>query len=142
MPLQVEEQRLKEIERQIALRKDEVRAVEKLKKEIEDITRETALVDNFRKEKPLYMDIAREITQIIPKNAWLTRVRIAGNLVNLEGYSPSASGLIEVLEASKFFQKVEFASPTFRDARLNTDRFQIKMELEGVIPEKQTNEKK
>jgi hypothetical protein len=47
-----------------------------------------------------------------------------------------------VLEASKFFQKVEFASPTFRDARLNTDRFQIKMELEGVIPEKRTNEKK
>lgn len=146
MPLQVEEQRLKEIERQISLRKDEVRSVEKLKKEIEDITREISLVDNFRKEKPLYIDVAREITQLIPKNAWLTRIRIAGVQVNLEGYSPSASSLLEVLEASRFFQKVEFASPTFRDARLNADRFQIKMELEGIQPEKPlekpTNEKK
>lgn len=142
MPLQVEEQRLKEIERQITLRKDEVLAVEKIKKEIDDVNREMSLVEKFKKEKPLYINIVREVTQLIPKNAWLTRVRIAGTQVNLEGYSPSASSLIEILEASKYFQKVEFASPTFRDARLNADRFQIKMELEGVTPEKQPHEKK
>jgi hypothetical protein len=46
-------------------------------------------------------------------------------------------------------RKVEFASPTFRDVRLNADRFSIKMEIAGVKKkedkikgEKGKNEKK
>jgi hypothetical protein len=38
------------------------------------------------------------------------------------------------------FRKAEFASPTFRDARMNADRFNIKMEIEGI--EKEEMEKK
>lgn len=129
MPLQIEEKRLKEIDRQIAVRKDQVKIAESIIREIETIKREQALIETFRREQTLTIDILKELTLIIPKNAWLSRVRIAGNQVNLEGYSPSASGLIELLEASRYFQKVEFASPTFRDARQNMDRFQIKMEL-------------
>lgn len=132
MPLQIEEKRLKEIDRQIALRKDQVKIAESIIREIETIKREQALIETFRKEQTPTIDILKELTSIIPKNAWLSRVRIAGNQVNLEGYSPSASGLIELLEASRYFQKVEFASPTFRDARQNMDRFQIKMELKGT----------
>lgn len=142
MPLRIEEQRLKEIDRQIALRKDQVRSVEAIIKEMEDINKEQAQIAAFRHAKPLAIDLLRELTTIIPKNAWLSRVRIAGNQMNLEGYSPSASGLIEILEASKYFQKVEFASPTFRDARQNMDRFQIKMEIEGIVPEEKDREKK
>lgn len=132
MPLQIEEKRLKEIDRQIALRKDQVKVTESIIGEIETINREQALIEGFRKEQTPTIDMLKELTSIIPKNAWLSRVRIAGNQVNLEGYSPSASGLIEMLEASRYFQKVEFASPTFRDARQNMDRFQIKMELKGT----------
>jgi hypothetical protein len=40
--------------------------------------------------------------------------------------------LVPKLEASPFFKKVEFASPTYRDPKLNQDRFQIKMEIEGL----------
>lgn len=31
-----------------------------------------------------------------------------------------------------YFKKAEFSSPTFRDTRMNADRFNIKMEIEGV----------
>jgi general secretion pathway protein L len=141
-PISIEEDRLKEIDRQIALRKDEVRAVEKIKKEIEDVNREMALVARFKSEHPPAIALMRELTSIVPKNAWLTRVRIAGTQINVEGYSPSASSLIQIFEASKYFQKVEFSSPTFRDARLNMDRFQLKMELKAAPAEAPGNEKK
>ncbi|HMK44121.1 MAG TPA: PilN domain-containing protein, partial [Dissulfurispiraceae bacterium] len=142
MPLTIEEQRLKEIERQIALRKDEVRSVETLQREIDGLNKEIRLVNGFKQEKPLYINLMKELTAVVPKSAWLTRVRIAGTQINVEGYAPAASELLQVLEASPYFQKAEFASPTFRDARLNMDRFQIKMEMETPPAGGQNNEKK
>jgi general secretion pathway protein L len=136
LPVQIEEQRLKAIEKQIALRKPEVRKVEELRKEMEALSKEAAFVDTFRSGKPLYLNMLKELTQILPDTAWLTRVRIAAEQVNIEGYAPSANVLIPKLEASKYFRKAEFSSPTFKDARLNMDRFQIKMEIKEVNNEK------
>lgn len=136
IPVSIETKRLKEIEHRIALKKDEVAKVEKLKKEIEALTAGAALVENFKYDKPLYITLVKELTTALPAPVWLTRVRISDTQINLEGYAPSATVLIPKLEASKHFKKVEFASPTFRDARQNMDRFQIKMEVEGVRNEK------
>jgi hypothetical protein len=61
----------------------------------------------------------------------LTRLKITDKTVDIEGYSASATEIILKLENSKYFQKVEFASPTFRDPRQNNDRFVIKMELKS-----------
>ncbi|MEW6569618.1 MAG: PilN domain-containing protein [Nitrospirota bacterium] len=130
-PLRIEERRLKEIENQIALRKDEVKKVEAIKKEIEEISSDIGTINSFKGSGPMALDVLKELTAILPKNAWLTRVRISENTVNLEGYSASATGLLPKLEASPHFNKAEFASPTFRDTRMNADRFNIKMEIES-----------
>jgi Tfp pilus assembly protein PilN len=124
------------------MRKEEVRYVEKIKSEIEVLSKQIALVNNFRHDKSFYIDMVKELTLVIPNNAWLTRIRIAGSQVNIEGYAPSATPLIQLLEGSKYFQKAEFSSPTFRDARMNMDRFQIKMEMRNLKPEAGANEKK
>ncbi len=131
-PLKVEEKRLKEIDRQIVLRKEDVRKVETLKKEIEALNDEISTINNFKENRPMALNIIRELTAILPKNAWLTRVRIAESTVNIEGYAASATGLLPKLEASSYFKKAEFASPTYRDARMNADRFNIKVEIEGI----------
>jgi Tfp pilus assembly protein PilN len=76
--------------------------------------------------------ILKELTNVLPKTVWLTRTRITDTAVDIEGYAGSATEIISKLEASQYFKKVEFASPTIRDTRLNSDRFVIKMELEGI----------
>lgn len=131
-PLRVEEKRLEEIDRQIMQRKDEVMKVEALRKEVETIRKDIAAIHNFKTGKPMALSILKELTIILPKTAWLTRVRISEAKVEMEGYAASASGLLAKLEASPYFLKAEFASPTFRDTRLNADRFNIKMEIEGI----------
>jgi len=135
VPIQTEKDRLSEIDRQINLRKEEVRNVERIKGDIEALNKQNTLINNFKYEKPLYIDMVKELTLVIPKNAWLTRIRISGAQVNIEGYAPSATSLIQLLEGSKYFHKAEFSSPTFRDARMNMDRFQIKMDIKGLKPE-------
>ncbi len=131
-PLRIEGNRIQEIDRQIDMRKEDVRKVEALKKDIENAQAEISTIEDFRAARPMTLTIIRELTTILPKSAWLTRVRITETTVEIEGYASSATELLPKLEASKYLQKVEFSSPTFRDARMNADRFNIKMEIEGV----------
>ncbi|MEW6003223.1 MAG: PilN domain-containing protein [Nitrospirota bacterium] len=140
-PLRVEEKRLKEIDKQIAIRKEEVRRVEAIKKEIGALRKEILAIENFKGNRSMALNILKELTTILPKNAWLTRVRIAESTVDIEGYASSATTLLSKLEASKLFRKAEFASPTFRDARMNADRFIIKMEIEGVKKDEEIKKK-
>lgn len=134
-PLRIENKRLEEIDRQIQLRKADVKKVEALKKEIEAAESEVATINNFKGNRPMVLDVLKELTTILPQNTWLTRVRATETTADIEGYAGSATGLIPKLEASKYFKKAEFASPTFRDTRQNADRFIIKMEIEGTKPE-------
>jgi Tfp pilus assembly protein PilN len=130
-PLRVEEKRLQEIDRQISLRKEEVNKIETLKKEINALSDDISTVNGFKENKPMALNILKELTTILPKNTWVTRVRITESGVNIEGYSSSATGLLSKIEASHYFKKTEFASPTFRDTRMNADRFNIKTTIVG-----------
>lgn len=132
IPLQREEKILQEIDRQINARKEEVRKVESLKKEIDALSGDIATIKSFKDTKPMTLILLKELTNLLPKTVWLTRTRITDTAVDIEGYATSATEIISKLEASQFFKKVEFASPTIRDTRLNADRFVIKMELEGI----------
>ena len=131
LPLQREEKRLDEINRQITLRKEEVKKVEALRKEVEALNDETNAIRDFKETKPMALAILKELTTTLPKDTWLTRTRIAETTVELEGYAKSASEILPKLEQSKYLKKVEFAQPTIRDPRMESDRFVIKMELEG-----------
>ena len=144
VPLYMEKTRVDRIEREIMSRRTEVKAIEALRQESSAIETEIAAVRNFRESAPMTLDITKELTNILNKNVWLTRLRITGETVEIEGYAASATEVLPRLEQSQLFKKVEFSSPTIRDTRLNADRFVIKMELEGF--EKKTgakpNEKK
>ena len=137
LPLQREEKRLQEINRQISIRKDEVKKVEALKKEVASFGKEVAAIDDFKESRPMALVLLKELTTNLPKTVWLTRARITETTADIEGYANSASEILPKLEQSKFFKKVEFASPTIRDTRLNADRFVIRMEIEGFTVKKE-----
>jgi Tfp pilus assembly protein PilN len=132
LPLEREGNRLAEIERQISLRRGEVKRVERLRKEVEGLRNEITTIREFKENTPMDLVIVKELTAVLPKTAWLTRTRVADAAVDIEGYASSASEILPKLEQSPHFKKVEFASPTIRDVRMNADRFVIKMEIEGV----------
>lgn len=144
-PLKVEEKKLKEIESQIAFRKEDVRKVGALKKEIDTLNSEISTIENFKLNRQMSLNILKELTSILPKTAWLTRVRATETTVEIEGYAASATELLPKIEASKYFKKAEFSSPTYFDARMKADKFIMKAEIENVRKdevEKPKNEKK
>jgi len=131
-PLKVEERKLQEISSQIEAKKEEAKKVETLKKEAESLREKITAINNFKHDRVMTLNILRELTSILPKNAWLSRARIATTSVDIDGYAGKATELLPKLEASKYFRKVEFASPIMRDARMDTERFNIKMEIEDT----------
>ncbi|MBF0559068.1 MAG: pilus assembly protein PilM [Nitrospirae bacterium] len=144
-PIQLERKKMAEIERQIKLRRSSMKDLDTLSKDIDTAKNQVETVANFKEGSPTALAIIKELTTVLPKSAWLTRVRTTRSTVEIEGYSPSASELLSRLEASKYLTKAEFSSPTFRDVRMNSDRFSIKMEIRGVKDGKgvqQKNEKK
>src|SRR4030042_2259966 len=73
-PLRIEGKRLEEIDHQITLRKEEVKKVQALKKEIETVDTEISAINNFKVSRQLVLDILRELTTTLPQTTWLTRV--------------------------------------------------------------------
>lgn len=136
-PLKVEEKRLQEINRQIAEKEEDVKKIEALKREIEAVNAEVSTINNFKGSRPLAIDVLKELTSILPKKAWLTGLSIRESTLEIDGYSTSATELLALLDASRLFSKVEFVSPTVRDAVMNSERFRIRMQIG-----EQTDEKK
>jgi Fimbrial assembly protein (PilN) len=58
--------------------------------------------------------VLRELTDLLPSDAWLTTISLDNKGVELTGQAAAASGLIPVLENSPRFARVEFASPVTR----------------------------
>ncbi len=129
-PLTIEKRKLQEISAKISAKKEDVRKVEELIKETESLRAEISSVENFKHNPIMTLNIIKELTAVLPKKAWISRVRIAATSIAIEGYADAATELLPKLEASPLFRKVEFASPTMRDVKLNADRFNIKMEKE------------
>ncbi len=132
IPLNTQKKKLEKIDQEIALKVKDVREIEAIKKEIDDMNNEILKINNFKKNRPMVLNLLKELTAILPKTTWLTRAHITESTVLLEGYASSATELLPKIEASKYFGKAEFSSPTFRDVRLNSERFVIKMEIEGI----------
>lgn len=134
-PIKIESARISDLDARIAVKKSEVKKVEELRSEVKQLREEIATIDAFSQRGYKAMDVLKELTKSLPPTVWLTRVKITTKTVDIEGYAASATGILVKLEASKYFKKTEFASPTFRDTRMNADRFSIKMELEGPANE-------
>ncbi len=132
-PVHFQQQKIDALGRHIQTLKPEVRKIEALQSEIDLLESDIEAINHFKRQNDLTMNVLRDMTTTLPPRSWLTRLRITDAAAEIEGYSASATDIILKLESSKYFQKVEFGSPTFRDPRLNTERFVIKMELKNGL---------
>ncbi len=89
-------------------------------------------VNTLRHIKPgkiTKLDIIKELTIRLPEDAWLQRLNVKKNTVEISGRAGSASNLIPLLDASPLFENVKFASTiTTRGGEM--EKFKIRMDLE------------
>ncbi len=97
--------------------------------ELEDIRAQKAFILGFQERMNLPTRALSELSRLLPQEAWLMSLRIdASGKVELKGFARQSALLIEPLERSPLFRKVQFSTPVV--TREGLERFSIKMELE------------
>ena len=71
--------------------------------------------------------LLKELTELIPSDAYLTTLNLRGGRLTLDGQARSASDIITALEKSKRFKGVSFSSPTTRQG--DKERFALTAEV-------------
>ncbi len=115
----------RDVHDQVAAVEPQVREVKKLQNEIETLRHQ---VDILATRDDKVTVLLKELTDIIPADAYLTTFNLRADKVTLDGFARSASDLITALEKSKHFKNVSFTSPTTRTG--DKERFSLVAEVE------------
>src|SRR5947209_4059202 len=91
-----------------------------------------AAVQNIEASAIRPLPLLRELTEILPGDAWLTMLSLDAKGVELTGQAAQASALIPLLENSPLLERVEFASPVTRGR--DREQFRIRAAWEARRP--------
>jgi general secretion pathway protein L len=95
-----------------------------LKAEAERVIYESNFIIRNVREEPGLLDVLEELARLFPDDTSLNGLQYTARKLIIQGQSPNATGLIEKLEASPYFEEVKFASPVTKDTN-GAERFQI-----------------
>jgi Tfp pilus assembly protein PilN len=105
---------LARINAEIARVDPDVRTVERVVRELERKRKLLATVDGLQRNSLRPLPVLRDLTELLPNDAWLTTVSLDPKGVELTGQAAAASALISILENSPRLERVEFSSPVTR----------------------------
>lgn len=74
-------------------------------------------------------EIWRQITSVIPDDAWLTDLRLEGQRIEISGYAQSAATLVNALSGSSSIIDVGFMAPVVLDPREGKQQFSIAFQI-------------
>ena len=122
--------------RDLSIRGDLASALEEIDPQVRQVHRdETDIAE--RERRLVILDDAGdrhvaaylvELTEIVPKDAYLTAFRLREGQLELEGFAKSASDLIPLIEKSPHFGNPQFTSPVTK-VQENQERFALSVEL-------------
>lgn len=89
-------------------------------------------VARLKREAPSAVRLLEELSLLLPDDTWLAQWNLDGSDIEIEGTSPSAARLVEILEASPLIASVEFRTPITRDNLTNREHFSLA--LRAAVP--------
>lgn len=121
---------LDKINQQTQQLEPQLMAIVKLENEYKQLQLQLDSLRSFNPKTVTTLDILKEITLKLPADAWLGKMEIKGNAIEINGWADSASSLIPLLEESSLFENVKFAS-TITRREGEKEKFKIKLTIEA-----------
>ena len=129
LPLWMKHNYMLELEADVKGESRAANEVQSLKQEADALARESDFLLRKKSTEPVMVEIINELTVRLPDNTWLEHVNYRNPKLQIHGQSPSASALIEILEASPIFKDTSFVSPVSQDRNTGLERFQIAIQI-------------
>jgi len=111
-----------------------VKTVERAARELERKRQLLATLEKVGTGALQPLPMLRELTEIIPGDAWITYLSFDAKGVELTGQAGAASTLIPLLENSPRLERVEFASPVTRGRDREQFRIRAAWEAPSAAP--------
>ena len=124
-----ETRRLADLNARIGRLDPEVRATERVLQDLERNRRLLATIQSLETNSVRPLPLLRELTELLPNDAWLTLLSADTKGVELTGQASAAAALIPLLENSPRLERVEFSSPVTRGR--DKEQFRIRASWEG-----------
>src|SRR6185503_19113075 len=122
-----EQRQLGRINAEISRLDPDVRAVERVQRELKRKLLGTITGIEASAVRPL--PVLRDLTDLLPSDTWLTTLSLDSKGVELTGQAAAASALIPLLENSPRLERVEFSSPVTRGR--DKEQFRIRAAWES-----------
>jgi Tfp pilus assembly protein PilN len=120
-----EQRHLSRLNSEIARLEPTVKEADRVLRELERKRKLIATADGVEAAAIRPLPVLRDLTELLPSEAWLTTVSLDPKGVELTGAAAAASALIPLLENSPRLERVEFSSPVTR-SRDNKEQFRIR----------------
>ena len=134
VPGTVENRRLARLNGEIARIEPDVRAVERVARELDQKRQLVGVVEKINASALQPLGLLRELTDIVPSDAWVTYLALDAKGVEITGQAGAASNLIPLLENSPRLERVEFASPVTRGRDREQFRIRAAWEPPAAVP--------
>jgi general secretion pathway protein L len=129
LPIWVDRSVAAALEQEVRKASKTAKEVESLRQEADKLSHEARFLLQKKRTEPVVSDMLEELSRVIPDNTWLNGLQFNEKKVVIQGQSPSASSLIELIEASPYFRNTSFVSPVTKDVTSGLERFQIASEV-------------
>ncbi len=129
VPLNKQNQAIEELEMNLNSAKSLAIKLNKLSDEKKLLSERVSFLADKQNELESNLRVLNEVTRIFPDNTWSTRFSIKNEKLEIQGESAYVSGLIQNLESSKYFENVQFISPTIKNNRTQKEKFHLSAEL-------------
>ena len=101
-----------------------MQTIEKERTEVQRLERRADFLPRARKALPAGAALA-ELSRILPDTAWVHSLELSKSELRIRGFSPRASELLAVLDASPVFSATQFKSAIVAAADNGGERFDI-----------------
>lgn len=142
LPVLFEYQTVTLLQEKIDAIEKEAKKIKGMQAQMDDAIAETEDLIKVKNASPPVIEMLNTLSALIKDdNTWLTYLQFADGHLQIQGESPSASGLIAVLEDSEIFANAKFVSPVTQDTTTGFERFQVtadivKTEVSGEQPKR------
>jgi general secretion pathway protein L len=119
------------LEREMQALRPQVRELEAAQTGAENAQARLRLLGEARQSARVPLAILNELTRLLPQEVWLQQFSYDGQTVNLTGTAPAASGLLQTLAESAYFENPQFRSSISR-TREGEERFTITARVRGA----------
>ena len=142
LPVLFEYQTVTLLEEKIGGIEKEAKKIKGMQAGLDEVIAENEELINAKNASPPVIEMLNTLSALIKDdNTWLTYLQFADGHLQIQGESPSASGLIAVLEDSEIFANAKFVSPVTQDTTTGFERFQITADIvKAEVPGEQRKE--